>query len=809
MSFWMIILTLLGLPWILGYAMLDTRKTLIFSYLFTIINSSQGTIVFIFHCIISSSVREELIKLLRKQKKRLLSNITSSSNGARDGLNGLGGAGGVGGGILGIAALNGFGYSSNSKSPPHLFSKQNNYNGQLIRANSNSSSYRTNSNKEININRHELAKLLDRKSSNEKSAMQIRKKSDMIERNRQNGRAFINTSPTSSTYMNSSKQSNGGLFRKLVDFFSRSKNTNAEGAKNKNKNSSSRSSSLSSSGKAVPHNAPSSPYRNYFGSPDSNNNLNSAGSGNGNANASHNSGNRNSPINENGDLYNLALTGKDLGTLNSESSLHFLSNSHNLKKQPIAHMYFNNDPSPDEGATNHATMRSIKSSTPGFVKRTSSQMSSSSSDASNNKTQTTYTSPIASLNESSANNLNSLLRGSNSRQVPVGPPPPLPGVNQQSHSIDLPNSTSLNFMPSSLSTIKNATTIGKNNSFKTSPSVSNEPLARFTTFKSSGHADSNSNRLGNLYSNPMSTLAANNILNNMAAASKPHKFNGLVKLVSSASQSPNPNTKMPATLIEQPIIATNHHLVNKKKPASSEEENQYLTPEYHSYSMVDSEFQSESQYYCDDGICDSGRPGVEDDISNNYVEVMDEFIDDQDLAYFNINLNNNSITSNNNSNNNNNNNNNLGFNTSGLANPNPSNKKAAAYKYVASHNQVAIKSIPSKNNKNKLKDLISMPEEYDQEEPIESSNISEQDLFNLTSEVNKSKLGINKKSGFLSQIPSSLSTSSTSEESSSPNETMSNSTLGNSPVSLNQHLKQNLILSINGNSEVKKILESS
>lgn len=74
LGFWCLILTLLGIPWILGYAMLDNSHTLIFSYLFTILNSSQGTIIFIFHCIISKNVRDELLKALRKHKRRMLTN---------------------------------------------------------------------------------------------------------------------------------------------------------------------------------------------------------------------------------------------------------------------------------------------------------------------------------------------------------------------------------------------------------------------------------------------------------------------------------------------------------------------------------------------------------------------------------------------------------------------------------------------------------------------------------------------------------------------------------------------------------------
>jgi hypothetical protein len=59
--------------------MIDHQYTLVFSYLFTVLNSSQGTIIFIFHCLISKSVRDELLKAMHKQKRRLLSSMTTSS----------------------------------------------------------------------------------------------------------------------------------------------------------------------------------------------------------------------------------------------------------------------------------------------------------------------------------------------------------------------------------------------------------------------------------------------------------------------------------------------------------------------------------------------------------------------------------------------------------------------------------------------------------------------------------------------------------------------------------------------------------
>ena len=85
LGFWCLILTLLGIPWIIGYFILDSRKTLVFSYIFTILNSSQGTIIFIFHCLLSKNVRDEMIKQVRKQIRRLFSSLEVGSKSGSGG----------------------------------------------------------------------------------------------------------------------------------------------------------------------------------------------------------------------------------------------------------------------------------------------------------------------------------------------------------------------------------------------------------------------------------------------------------------------------------------------------------------------------------------------------------------------------------------------------------------------------------------------------------------------------------------------------------------------------------------------------
>lgn len=78
--FWCFLISLLGLPWIFGFFIVDTNRSLVFSYLFTIMNSSQGTIIFIFQCILSKNVRYELLKKLRKMRLLSSSSQNSSNN---------------------------------------------------------------------------------------------------------------------------------------------------------------------------------------------------------------------------------------------------------------------------------------------------------------------------------------------------------------------------------------------------------------------------------------------------------------------------------------------------------------------------------------------------------------------------------------------------------------------------------------------------------------------------------------------------------------------------------------------------------
>ena len=203
--------------------------------------------------------------------------------------------------------------------------------------------------------------------------------------------------------------------------------------------------------------------------------------------------------------------------------------------------------------------------------------------------------------------------------------------------------------------------------------------------------------------------------------------------------------------LEKPIIAPS--VLSNNKRLAAYDENQYLTPEYHSYSMVDSEFQSE--YYCDDGICSVGV--VEDEISNNYQEVIDqEFTNDQEL------------------------------------NEQTNTYAVAAAAYSNNYNRRLKITSSDRNHKSKLKDLITMPEELDKEYSQENSNVSDTSIFKSITLENKLKS--EKK---LDKIPS---VSNCSASSSTAEDTSANTTLSRSSTLMNN-------IDPDENSKAKRILQ--
>ncbi|XP_060798506.1 adhesion G protein-coupled receptor E1 isoform X2 [Neoarius graeffei] len=80
-------LCVLGTMWIFGCFQFDER-TLVMSYLFTILNSLQGVLLFIMHCLLSKQVRDEYIRFLtcltRRQKySEFSTNQSSKSQGSK------------------------------------------------------------------------------------------------------------------------------------------------------------------------------------------------------------------------------------------------------------------------------------------------------------------------------------------------------------------------------------------------------------------------------------------------------------------------------------------------------------------------------------------------------------------------------------------------------------------------------------------------------------------------------------------------------------------------------------------------------
>uniref|UniRef100_A0A8C6A1B7 Adhesion G protein-coupled receptor E1 n=1 Tax=Marmota marmota marmota TaxID=9994 RepID=A0A8C6A1B7_MARMA len=82
---------ILGCPWVLGFFQIGQMAS-IMAYLFTIINSLQGTFIFIIHCLLSRQVREEYRRWLTRKTKPssqsqtsgiLLSSMPSSSKTVR------------------------------------------------------------------------------------------------------------------------------------------------------------------------------------------------------------------------------------------------------------------------------------------------------------------------------------------------------------------------------------------------------------------------------------------------------------------------------------------------------------------------------------------------------------------------------------------------------------------------------------------------------------------------------------------------------------------------------------------------------
>ncbi|KAI5091261.1 adhesion G protein-coupled receptor E1-like, partial [Silurus meridionalis] len=80
-------LCVLGGMWVFGCFLFQEEGTLVMAYLFTLLNSLQGALIFIMHCLMSKSVREEYKKLCGRaytsEKKRHSEYSTNQSSNSR------------------------------------------------------------------------------------------------------------------------------------------------------------------------------------------------------------------------------------------------------------------------------------------------------------------------------------------------------------------------------------------------------------------------------------------------------------------------------------------------------------------------------------------------------------------------------------------------------------------------------------------------------------------------------------------------------------------------------------------------------
>ena len=641
--------------------------------MFTIINTSQGTIVFIFHCIVSKNVREELLKSLRKQRRRLLKSTLSTS-------------------------------SSSASSKLTNNSSSNRSSKQLHRTASDSSSFRT-LKKSL-----DSARLLDRQSSN---CSHIPKKmllTDALLNQHSNSQSNNNNNSNNEDSLQSGeltdqKENHLSFFRYLIGLLcfcfgggsGGSLSMDNDDNQNKKKmNQNSQSFSFSSRSYTDTNMSPLQNYSSGLASPLNSNYIKISCDQNEetiikllnepyfNVNTTH--------------LYNIQSGNYKSMSQQSHYAQHVQQAQQ--QQQPI---YL-----AAESNLMHAFQKrssgSIKTNyrllnTPN-IRRTLSQMSSDS--ANNVGQQRHYMSSIHTRLPSNSN--------INTTQIPTIPPPPLPAGVLVYSGQTVASSPGPHKM-AALSR-KNTATLNEN---------------RFSTFKTSP------------------------ILNE-------NPYNGHVKFRNAAATTT-------ATDLEKPIIAPS--VLSNNKRLAAYDENQYLTPEYHSYSMVDSEFQSE--YYCDDGICSVGI--VEDEISNNYQEVFD-----QEFTNDNLNEPNNQTNA---------------YSAASLVVTAPAAVTSSA-PYSSNYNRRAKNSSLDRNHRSKLKDLITMPEELDKEYSQENSNVSDTSIFKSITLENKLKPETR-----LDKIPS---VSNCSESLSTAEDCSANTTLSRSST-LMKHLDPD------ENSKAKRILQ--
>jgi len=63
-----VLIPLLGITWVFGVLAFD-RATVVFLYLFAILNSLQGLFIFVFHCLFDQQVRSAIVVWKRKRQR--------------------------------------------------------------------------------------------------------------------------------------------------------------------------------------------------------------------------------------------------------------------------------------------------------------------------------------------------------------------------------------------------------------------------------------------------------------------------------------------------------------------------------------------------------------------------------------------------------------------------------------------------------------------------------------------------------------------------------------------------------------------
>ncbi|XP_062586446.1 adhesion G protein-coupled receptor L4-like [Saccostrea cucullata] len=75
-----VLLPILGLTWTLGFFSIDSKDTLVFTYLFTFLNSLQGVFFFLFHCLMSTDVKTAFERRSQRKSRSSLSATLGKSN---------------------------------------------------------------------------------------------------------------------------------------------------------------------------------------------------------------------------------------------------------------------------------------------------------------------------------------------------------------------------------------------------------------------------------------------------------------------------------------------------------------------------------------------------------------------------------------------------------------------------------------------------------------------------------------------------------------------------------------------------------